>query len=1751
MSFLGSLFLLALPLISIPVLIHFLRRRRREVMPWGAMQFLRVTHNRDSRLSNWDRWLLMMLRILALACLIGALARPAFHFASSQGQSLTPQVLLIDDTRSTLTVDAGGKATFEKIREAGLRILRDVPAGTPIEAWAIGTPERRISTPAIAGSADAAAIERALRSFVPRGGGANFAASIRRVASSAMATLQASDASSQPASSLSIPRLDLWLLTDGLRAGWDEQLTAIQVAGEPRNHLHVVTMTDERDRSAASSQLCVASVLPDRTRVTAGDVTRLTATIVNQGNRRSANTEGVWRRNGEVFATSVIAPLEPSGTTVAEIDVKAAEAGTSAITLSLQNNASSNLSDPLADDDENGTVIQVLGRQPILVITGNASLLGNTPTEADYLSAALGKNLGAWKGRSSATTPDALNWQSLYRPVVKHADELADLQWHAYTVIVVLNDAWLPERIQKQMADSVRSGCGLWVTVGSDSDVTFVDELARRLGMSGGQTNQRLIGDLVVRTSSETMDRVHPPEITDTVVGALSDTERLDLDEVRIRRRRELTVQPSDQTRTLLRTFSGDPLVMLSSFGRGRVILQGIPLDPSWSNFSLSNAYVVYISEVLDHLANPLAEQHHLAAGRMIRARVLDPNARYEIQTPDGTSEEVIALASSDNSESGIVRYQGTDRPGSYTLVNLDRPPEEAGGERPIHYWIDSSIDESKIHESSVAQLQTLAAHKQIQWVDGASSFDPQPIFRTIQPQQVERPGSPIWPWFLLGMVIAILLETFLSGFAALRRYGRFRPSLKEPSTVGQHQSSIPSESVATPSLSISGWMVMPMAQSTSSGSISSGDELTITEGITTEGWLGMPSAIGVGVLIAFVTLIWLYRQRELLGRYTTALIVCLRLAVVGTAIWMLAEPTWTKTETLSRHAEILLIADASPSMGTVDSLESPNIALWARATDLDRTPDDQDHLKTALFHLRMAARGEERQGAFSTEALKLVGDQLRKLSSDSMVAAAPILALIESAQSAAAEAADAGNLAEQRALLASQVEAVASAQIELQTLVDAQQRGQNSSSVDSTRSRIEYLSTFLQQTEQRWNHDANANSSGAPIRIRRAVFAHRVRSIDDEDESDWSVRLSNGHSVGDVSLTDADLADREDPRTDLSEAITFAGSLAASRNVAAIVMLSEGQHNAASDLTPVEAASGLPDIPVFTVAIGDTARRRDIAVHRVSAPPVVYTDDSPVIEVIVSAYQCQNDSVDVRLKLGDEVIETKVATFHSEQSDVAIEFEVPRRGTGRHEYSIDVDSVDGEADLQNNHGFVAIETIKSKLYVLIADGRPRWESRYLEQLFRRDSRVQLDKVLLQPKVKTSVGTIENPLPQDADQWAKFDVVILGDLPPSVLTPPVRAAIIQYVKNGGRLLVVAGRQFMPAAYVQAEPEGNGDQNWFDLFPVTADPMPVSAHHRPSPTMEGMLTRMFRFADTVEESDLIWQRAMRGPQPGFVSPYHAAKPSATVLATLAFQGDAVVGSQGTRTTQDDSSATPVWLAMHRFGRGRIAYLSSPVTYRLRVRRGDEFHHQFWGQLVRHLTSAELASGDGAIRIQTDRSQYTEGSEPRVRVRLRSTDGQPVRGGSLNLHCESVENTADRTASEIASIEMQEDQQVPGTYLATIPVLNPGVYRTWASGDPIQTSESESISANFTVQASAGLESLMTQANPVLMRQIAETSGGLAIEPSLVREIPNAVSLSPEITEARLTKPLWNRWSCLWTIVGCLSAEWFLRRRRGLI
>ena len=83
MSFLNPLFLLGLAAVAVPLIVHLVRRTRAKKVEFPSLMFVRQVPQRTIRRKRLINWLLLLLRSLALLCLVLAFARPYFSGSSA------------------------------------------------------------------------------------------------------------------------------------------------------------------------------------------------------------------------------------------------------------------------------------------------------------------------------------------------------------------------------------------------------------------------------------------------------------------------------------------------------------------------------------------------------------------------------------------------------------------------------------------------------------------------------------------------------------------------------------------------------------------------------------------------------------------------------------------------------------------------------------------------------------------------------------------------------------------------------------------------------------------------------------------------------------------------------------------------------------------------------------------------------------------------------------------------------------------------------------------------------------------------------------------------------------------------------------------------------------------------------------------------------------------------------------------------------------------------------------------------------------------------------------------------------------------------------------------------------------------------------------------------------------------------------------------------------------------------------------
>jgi hypothetical protein len=661
--------------------------------------------------------------------------------------------------------------------------------------------------------------------------------------------------------------------------------------------------------------------------------------------------------------------------------------------------------------------------------------------------------------------------------------------------------------------------------------------------------------------------------------------------------------------------------------------------------------------------------------------------------------------------------------------------------------------------------------------------------------------------------------------------------------------------------------------------------------------------------------------------------------------------------------------------------------------------------------------------------------------------------------------------------------------------------------------------------------------------------------------------------------------ADTEQPPSDwrrltnVSSALDYAAENFSPGQLAGVVVLSDFRDTARG--FPVASAEILArqSIPIFPVLLGSRHHREDVAVPYVDSPESIYKGESVKAEAQLKLFGVPGRDIRVSLLREGVVLEEKTVSVPEDDPEyrTVVEFNDEPEDEGILSYSIELEELENETVTENNRWAFQTAVSEDRTNVLLIDSRPRWEFRYLRNLFYgRDKSVHLQYVLTEPDHLRLQGAEEEgsrpriaasasrtfgqaeatDLPVSREEWRKFDVIILGDVSPNFLNDTHIADIEHCVsERGTALVIIAGPSHMPHKFDSAR--------FRDLLPIIYQHSFRSHFPSPEPsynlqlTLEGRNHPIMQLVSGTSENERLWSRL---PDLQWRYDAVAVKPGATILAyaqTPDAETSGMVSAESSpaETTQRIRELTEYQqnqnlIVYHPFGLGRVLMLNFDRTWRLRYRIGDTLHHRFWGQIMTWGAGENLRAGSQFVRLGTDRLSYSPNEPVQVTARVLRENYMPVTEDQI-----SVEVYRDNQF--IGSHRLQYRAQSQGMYDAKIgPFPDAGTYRIALSGGTasriVANEGAPPVETTFTVATAYNpVEWAEFSADLEMAERIAHAGGTDLLTPSTLKRLYQKLGPGTESESERADITLWDHWALLLLVVVMLTSEWLLRRKGGLV
>lgn len=597
---------------------------------------------------------------------------------------------------------------------------------------------------------------------------------------------------------------------------------------------------------------------------------------------------------------------------------------------------------------------------------------------------------------------------------------------------------------------------------------------------------------------------------------------------------------------------------------------------------------------------------------------------------------------------------------------------------------------------------------------------------------------------------------------------------------------------------------------------------------------------------------------------------------------------------------------------------------------------------------------------------------------------------------------------------------------------------------------------------------------------------------------------------------------------TDLATTLLQSTNTPTNRSLAGVLLVTDGRDNAGGDVRRAAAFVKSANAGIWSVPVGSEAEAHDVFLSARLKQSYLFVDQPGSLTVTIAHAGFTGQYANVSVSREGTALTTERVAIT--ERGATLDIPITEKLKGVFKYTIEVAPMPGEADTRNNKRTVFVRVVDERTKVLFIESRPYWDSKFLLRTLQRDPNIEVTS-LFQVIESRLVAIAESSgkesmekmtvtqgvrLPETKDELYKYDCLILGKGVDALLTAEQLALVRDFVsERGGGVIFSRGRSY-----------GFDNEALAALEPLVWERDSVHGK-RFELTPEGKSNPVFSFGKSLPADTVIREL----PEMVSVTKVSQEKSLSVVLA---------------RSKTDDGGQELATIAYQRYGKGKVMSIGATGMWRWAIMppefaQYDDIYARFWGQMVRWLVSDSDFLPGQELSFRTDRYTYDLGEMVQLNVRTKFMEAQ-----ALNPVA-----TVAAPSGKTVRIPIEADPQSPGAYTANyLPDEEGEFIATLEYGDGA-TRNAPQDSAPFTVY-SDNTETRFVSADHALLDDIAKATGGETIPLDRLDTLPEKVLAFEQQTRTESKQiDVWDKLGVFSALLAFLAAEWFARRRSGLV
>lgn len=531
---------------------------------------------------------------------------------------------------------------------------------------------------------------------------------------------------------------------------------------------------------------------------------------------------------------------------------------------------------------------------------------------------------------------------------------------------------------------------------------------------------------------------------------------------------------------------------------------------------------------------------------------------------------------------------------------------------------------------------------------------------------------------------------------------------------------------------------------------------------------------------------------------------------------------------------------------------------------------------------------------------------------------------------------------------------------------------------------------------------------------------------------------------------------------------------------------------------------------PVYSIAIGDPFEKPDLMISHVQTNERVYVQNRTPVRIQVRGPGFGGRSAELELQADGKVQDRTTVVLPADGMETSAELRFQFDSPGFRKLKIVLKPFSGESNPENNVREEMVQALKSKMKILLLADAPSPDLAFLKRILAEDPDAELQFRTL----KSGSEFFEGPFPNDRE-LAGMDEFWLLDVPsryfPDALWQKLASLLLRERKP---FLLIAG-------------------NKLDLekIGILGPKLPV------------------RFGDIVPEQWVLPIIANEGRNHPLLRVEKVKDPGRIELPPVFYPwarvqpippGRILIEAVPEKTGESNAFRGPL-LAVRSGGEQKSMVILARGIFRWELmtqsRPSSAGVFRTWiGNAVRWLGVREE---DKPVRLSVSRSVLRAGEDVVFAVRAVDESVQPVEGADVMV----------RFAAPAGRQPVRLSDQGSGLYQAVFRPLQEGMYRAVAEA----SAEGQVLgkdTTEFSVSA-FNPEMLDTRARPEVLSALAEKSGGRSGPPDSLAAVLDAMRMPMKTVERKTEWTFAFSPVMLGLVLLFLSAEWFIRRRKGMM